>query len=111
VVVFDRTGLMARVLEDEDLARTVVQGFLDDAPSLIEALKDALRAGDESGAIRQAHTIKGASATVGGEALSAVAQEMETAATAGDLAQAGERLPDLESEFGRLRTAMGVLAG
>ncbi len=110
-LVFDRAGLMDRLMGDEVLARAVVDSFLNDAPSLIEALGDCLRAGDASGTIRQAHTIKGASATVGGDALAAVAQEMESAATAGDLDQVRERLRDLESEFGRLRAAMGDLVG
>ena len=109
--VFDRAGLMTRVIGDEDLARAVVDGFLEDAPRQIEALREYLRAGDASGAIRQAHTIKGASATVGGEALCAVAQEMEKAATSGDLEGVRDHLPDLESAFGRLRAAMSEFAG
>ena len=109
--VFDEAGLMTRLMDDEVLARAVVDGFLDDAPRLIDSLRDCLRAGDASGAIRQAHTIKGASATVGGEALSMVAQEMERAATSGDLDGASDRLPDLEFAFDRLRSAMTAFAG
>jgi HPt (histidine-containing phosphotransfer) domain-containing protein len=109
--VFDKAGLMARLMDDEELARIVVDGFLEDAPKLIEGLGNCLRAGDAQGAIRQAHTIKGASATVGGEALRAVAQEIENAATAGDLDGVTAHLPDLESAFGRLREAMSEFAG
>ncbi len=109
--VFDRAGLLARLIGDEVLARTVVDGFLEDTPRQIEALRDCLRTGDAAGAIRQAHIIKGASATVGGEALSAVAGEMEKAATSGDLDTGRGHLPDLESQFGRLRAAMSEFAG
>jgi len=42
------------------LARTVVDGFLEDVPRQIEALRNYLGAGDAQGAFRQAHTIKGA---------------------------------------------------
>jgi CheY-like chemotaxis protein/HPt (histidine-containing phosphotransfer) domain-containing protein len=109
--MFDSAGMMARLMNDQELARVVVNGFLEDAPRLIEALRNCLRAGDAPGTIRQAHTIKGASATVGGEALRAVALEMEKAAIAGDVAAVAARLSDLESEFGRLRDAMSGFAG
>jgi HPt (histidine-containing phosphotransfer) domain-containing protein len=109
--VFDEAGLLGRLMGDEALARAVIDGFLDDAPRQIDALTACLRAGDASGASRQAHTIKGASATVGGEALASVAQEMERAAMSGDLDGVRDRLPDLEAAFDRLRAAMTEFAG
>ena len=105
-VVFDRAGVVTRLMDDEDLARTMVDGFLEDIPRQIEALRSYLDAGDADGAVRQAHTIKGASANVGGEALRAAALEMEKAAQAGDLAAAMTRMPALESRFARLKVAM-----
>jgi len=104
--VFDSAGMMDRLMGDSDLARIVVDGFLEDAPRLIATLRTALDAGDAVAAIRGAHTIRGASATVGGEALRAVAWEMEKAGVAGDLAAVAARLPELESELARLREAM-----
>ncbi len=105
--VFDRAAMMARLMDDEELARIVVDGFLEDAPRQIEALRDYLGVADLEGTLRQAHTIRGASATVGGEAMRAVALEMETAARAGDFEAVAAHLPDLESELVRLRKAMG----
>ena len=104
--VFDKAGMMARLMDDEDLARTVVEGFLEDIPKQIEALKGYLEAGDAARAERQAHTIKGASANVGGEALRAVAFEMEKAGKTGDLEAVTARLPELETQFARLKEAM-----
>jgi HPt (histidine-containing phosphotransfer) domain-containing protein len=104
--VFDWAGMMARLMDDQELARIVVDGFLEDAPRLIEALRSCLGSGDAPGAIRGAHTIKGAAATVGGEALRAVAAAMEKAATVGDFEALTARLPNLESELDRLRAAM-----
>ncbi len=109
--VFDSAGMMARLMDDAELASTVMHGFLEDAPRLIEALRSCLAAGDVPGALRQAHTIKGASAAVGGDAMRAVAMEMEKAAVAGDDEAVAARLPDLESAFGRLREAMGDFTG
>ena len=65
-----------------------------------------LDAWDAPGAERQAHTLKGASATVGGEALRALAFEMEKAGKAGDLGSVAARMDDLEREFVRLKEAM-----
>jgi HPt (histidine-containing phosphotransfer) domain-containing protein len=105
-LVFDRAGMLARLMDDEDLARTVVDGFLEDVPRQIEALRSYLGAGDAPGALRQAHTIKGASANVGGEALRVAALDMEKAGQAGDLQAVKARLPDLESRFAGLKEAM-----
>ena len=104
--VFDSAGMMDRLMGDQELARIVMDGFLEDAPRLIEALRSSLEAGDAEAAIRGAHTIRGAAATVGGEALRAVAWEMEKAGVAGDFDAVKARVPALESELGRLCTAM-----
>ncbi len=104
--VFDKAGMMARLMDDEDLARTVIEAFLDDLPKQIEALRGYLEMGDATSAERQAHTIKGASANLGGEALRAVAFEMEKAGKAGNLEYVMAHLPELETQFARLREAM-----
>jgi len=105
-LIFDRADMMSRLMDDEDLARTVVAAFLADIPQQIAALRDYLEVGDAPGAERQAHTIKGASANVSGEALRAVAFEMEKAARAGDLSAARGYMPELEAQFDRLNQAM-----
>jgi PAS domain S-box-containing protein len=105
-VVFDRAGMLARLMGDEELGQMVVEGFLADIPSQIEELRSCLGAGDATGAIRQVHTIKGASANVGGEALRAVALETERAGKADGLTAVIARMPDLETQFARLREAM-----
>jgi len=104
--VFDRAGMMTRMMDDEELARTVIEAFLDDVPKQIEALRSYLEAGDAISAERQAHTIKGASANLGGEALRALAFEMEKAGKAGNLEYVMAYLPEMERQFARLKGAM-----
>ena len=104
--VFDKAGMMARLMDDQNLARMVIECFLEDIPRQIEALRSYLEAGDARCAERQAHTIKGAAANVGAEALRAAAFEMEKAGKAGDLAAIKARMAGLETEFDRLRIAM-----
>ena len=105
-VVFDREGMLERLMNDEDLARLITHSFLTDIPNQIEALRHNLELSDSSGVSRQAHTLKGAAANVGGEALRALAFEMEKAGQAGDLKLVAARMADLDRQFLRLKQAM-----
>ncbi|MFH0729996.1 MAG: Hpt domain-containing protein [Pseudomonadota bacterium] len=84
------------------MASWKAEGFMEDIPRQIAALKGYLKAADASGAERQAHTIKGASANVGGDALAAVAFKMEIAGKAGDLGAVKARMAEMEAQFDRL---------
>jgi HPt (histidine-containing phosphotransfer) domain-containing protein len=106
IPVFDKADMLARLMDDEDLACTVLGGFLEDIPKQIEVLKGYLEVGDVPRAERQAHSIKGASANVGGAVLRAVAFEMEKAGKAGDRKAVTARLPELEAQFIRLKAAI-----
>ncbi len=104
--VFDRAGMMARLMGDEGLARRIAEGFLEDIPKQIETLKTYLKEGDVARTQRQAHTIKGASANMGGEAMRAVAFGMEKMAKAGDLDAVMANLPELDAQFDLLKKTM-----
>jgi PAS domain S-box-containing protein len=106
LLVFDRAGLLSRLLDDVDMARSVTGSFMQDIPRKIQSLKGHLEAGNARSAGLQAHSILGASASIGGEVLSAVARDMETSAKAGELAAIKARLPDLEREFDRLKQSI-----
>ncbi len=106
LVVFDRAAFMNRMMDDKDLARRVLDGFLGEMPHEITQLKNHLAAGDARLVEKQAHKIKGASATVGAEALRAVAWAMEQAGKAGDLDAARARVADLDEQFNALKEAL-----
>jgi PAS domain S-box-containing protein len=105
-VVFDRADLYNRLLGYEDLVQSVVDGFLEDLPHQLEALRGYLTAGDTPGVQRQLHTIKGSAANVSGDALAALAFELEQAAQAGDLIAVGTGLGELTAQFERLKEAI-----
>ena len=44
--VFDRATLKRRLMDDDELTTTVEHAFLEEIPTLIEALKDGLQEGD-----------------------------------------------------------------
>ena len=104
--IWDNHKMMERLLDDEDLAKMIQDRFLADIPQRIKALKAFLESGDVYGVEFQAHTIKGASANVGGERLCDVVSEMEKAATAQDLTAASAFVTELERQFDRLKEAM-----
>ena len=104
--VFDRADLLERLMGDEALVRLITTGFLKDIPGQIEVLRGYLETGDATGVRRQAHTIKGASANVSGQALGALAADMELAAHSGDLVAIKSRMAELQTQFARLKEAM-----
>ncbi len=104
--VFDRVTLLARLMEDTDLAGRVAAGFLDDIPRRIEGLKACIETGDGDGVLRHVHTIRGAAASVCGEQMREVCEALERAGKEKGPAVIADGLPGLESAFVRLNTAM-----
>jgi len=61
--------------------RDVVDSYLRDAPERIAALRAGLAACDSRSVVREAHTLKSSSATVGATAISVIAAELEESAS------------------------------
>ena len=104
--VFDEAGLLRRLMGDRQLAGITLNAFLGDIPSQLNNLRRRLEEADAPGATRQAHTLKGAAATVEAVGLRGVALEMESAGAAGQLARCGELLPRAEREFHRFKRVL-----
>ena len=105
-VVFDRAGMLERLMDDQDLADAVIEAFLADTPHQLEALRSLTGLKDLQGAQTRAHTIKGASSSIGGEELRALALEMEMACQQGNLEFVAAHLDELELRFVRLKGAL-----
>jgi PAS domain S-box-containing protein len=104
--VFCEATLLDRAMGERQLARIVARTFLEDVPLQMEALRGHVLATDSKGTERQAHTIKGAAATVGGEAVAKLAGEIEQAAHARNLGSVKAVLGELQDRFERLKRAM-----
>jgi PAS domain S-box-containing protein len=100
--VWDKKKVLERLMGDEDLLRTIMQGFMEDITLQIEKLERFIRSNDPQGAERQAHTIKGAAANVGGITLQNIARIVETNCNAGNLDGAWENVAELKKQFERL---------
>ena len=95
--------MLYRMMGDEELARTLIDGFFIDMPRQMRLLKDYLDAGDAAAAERQAHSMKGASANIGAERFRKIADEMEMKAREKELAWVTAHLGELETGFNELK--------
>jgi CheY-like chemotaxis protein/HPt (histidine-containing phosphotransfer) domain-containing protein len=83
--VFVESVLVNRLGGGRALTKNIASAFLADIPKRIEMLLGHLNAGDANEVTREAHSIRGASATVGGEALRVLAFRIEQSGRSGDL--------------------------
>ncbi|MBX7259984.1 MAG: response regulator, partial [Candidatus Hydrogenedentes bacterium] len=106
--IFDKEGMLGRLMHDEELACSVLETFLEDMPLQIATLRSFIEAGMTADAERQAHTIKGAAANVGGEALRSAAAAVEQAAASGRIDTLASAPSELEAHFETLRETLAA---
>ena len=87
---------------DPEFLGELVDEFLQDAPTQLEALREAASSGDATTARRAAHTLKGNSLTFGARKLASLCQDAETAASADDLTAVLSRLDEIDAEWSRV---------
>ena len=104
--LFDRDGLLDRLTGDEDLAREIIDEYLTQTQHGIAGLKRDLDNGDAPLVRRGAHTIKGASATVGAVSLQAMAGRIEMAAATGDLDTSASLIAQLDEQLDAFKLAV-----
>jgi len=95
-----------RLMGDRELAHDVLKGFCQDAPDQLKKLRARIDESDSAGLLLQTHTLKGSAATVGAEALRAVAQAMDAAAAAGKSAICRDLLPSAIEQLERFCTRL-----
>ena len=106
VAVWDRAVLLERMSGDEELEKRMLGSFLTYMPQQIVALRKIVESEDVVAATRQSHSIKGAAANVGGEAMRLVAAAMESSGHEGNLAGIQTRLDKLERVYAKLQEAV-----
>ncbi len=106
LLVWNRSEALERFMGEESAVREIAVVFLEDAPRQIEALQACFEKGDAESALRQAHSLKGAAANIGGEAMREAAWTIESRIRAGSLAEAASLMPQLKSAFEALAAEM-----
>ena len=104
--IWDKAGMLARLMDDEPLVMTIIEGFLEDIPQQIQTLQAFVDGGDAKGVERQGHTIKGAAANVGAERLRAVALSIEDAARTGALHGVNAQVGIMQNEFDMFKNTL-----
>ncbi|MDY6952628.1 MAG: response regulator, partial [Thermodesulfobacteriota bacterium] len=104
--VFNWELLLERFDREETLCHELLGIFLEDTPSQLRKLKQAIEERDASVVEQCAHAIKGASANIGADALKGAAHEMEKAGKDRDMGKAHFLVRTLEGRFEELRTIL-----
>jgi HPt (histidine-containing phosphotransfer) domain-containing protein len=91
----------------EDLMGQLSTLFLAQAEIHVSEMRRGLASGDDTAIMRAAHTLRGASANVGAGELAGLCARLEADSAAGALTASGARLDALETELGRVRSALG----
>ena len=102
-VVYDPDMLLSLLDGDREAADDILAEYLADAPRQLDSLREALAGDDADTARRTAHTLKGASANVGAEALREAAYDVERSAAAGELGAAHALAERAAKELERLQ--------
>lgn len=100
--IFDSHTFMERVMDDMNVARHIIDIFLEDTPKIIDDLKNATDKGDISGIANCAHSLKSSSANLSGMVLNIFAKEIEISAKSGDIEKIRITVPELEKHFNLL---------
>ena len=83
---FDVLVQLAATSDDPDLLESLVDRYLEQAASQLEQLRSATARGDATALMETAHSLKGASATMGASGVASATQSLEEAAARGETA-------------------------
>jgi signal transduction histidine kinase/CheY-like chemotaxis protein/HPt (histidine-containing phosphotransfer) domain-containing protein len=104
-----RPAFIAGLGGDVALARRLVDLFIEQCPKLMDAIREAIDAGDGERLRRSAHTLKGTISNFPAGPARGVAARMEVIGIDGDLTAARDVYPILEREVERLKQVLPSL--
>jgi signal transduction histidine kinase/CheY-like chemotaxis protein/HPt (histidine-containing phosphotransfer) domain-containing protein len=94
---------------NDDLLIELAEIFLRDGAARVSALRDAVTAREPQVVRMIAHVLKGASRNIGATKLADYCQTLEVAAKADIVANAGGIVHAIETEYGRVQTALSAI--
>lgn len=94
---WNRSFALEQTAGDEELLEELLDLFRDASKGDFQQLKRAVAAGDAAGIVSAAHSLKGASASLGIEGVRQLATAMETAAREGSVNVAEDNLEVMET--------------
>ncbi|MBM9537151.1 Hpt domain-containing protein [Desulfobulbus alkaliphilus] len=101
---WNRDFALEQVADDEELLDELLALFKESSAADLELLRQAVAADDPDSVLRAAHSLKGASASLGLEGIRQLAQAMENDGRNGSVTVASARLSDLALLLAQLDT-------
>jgi HPt (histidine-containing phosphotransfer) domain-containing protein len=102
----DRVRTELSSLGRADALDSVVRDFVEAIPGKVAAMAAAAERADHEQLSAEAHSLKGAAATLGAVRLAAVCAELESSSSGGDLDRAGQLMPELEQAAAATRAGL-----
>ncbi|MCF8044779.1 MAG: response regulator [Desulfarculaceae bacterium] len=97
--VFAEGEMQERFDGSEELIRTVIDSFLEEAPDTLDRMKSALADNDADSVKNLSHALKGSAANAGAERIREAALEMEKSAGKGEIDRVGDILSTMEDQL------------
>ncbi len=91
------------------LSKEIVQLYLEHGPARMDQIRGAMDEDDLEVPERGAHSLKSSAANVGAHHVHRVANEVELAASDGDLQRVRDLIPDLEQAFAQAVQELEVI--
>ena len=91
------------------LSKEIVRLFLDNGPTRVDQIREAMEDEDLEVPERGAHSLKSSAANVGAQQLQEVASELELAASGGDLQRVRDLIPNLEQAYAQAAGELAVI--
>ena len=107
--MLDRDGLLARLDGDDELLREMALLFLEEYPSMLDAVREGIVQADPERVQRAAHALKGALLTLSADAVADTSGKLETVAGGGELDRCDTLMALLESQIHRLQSELRLL--
>ncbi|MEW5870026.1 MAG: PAS domain S-box protein [Chloroflexota bacterium] len=109
LALLNAQAALARLGGNLSLYKRLLKKFAIDHAEAVAQIRSAIQANDLALAQRLAHTLKSVAATLGADALSETARQLEAALIAGEQAQFASRLDKAEQQHRQLLTALAVI--
>jgi CheY-like chemotaxis protein len=107
--LIDRPSLLERVEGDQGLLTEMIQIFMEEAPALLDSMRESLRAGNMALLERSAHSLKGAVSNLSSKAATSAALKLEQDAKEYNAQSAKESLTAVEEVMKLLVPALSEL--
>jgi HPt (histidine-containing phosphotransfer) domain-containing protein len=110
VSIIDRATVLERVGGDEGLLRDIIDIFLEEYPSLVDAICTSVEKQDGKALERSAHNLKGSVSNFGARFAVQAAYDLELMGRRSEFIAARGAIETLTSELAALRSALAELS-